>query len=928
MIMKRNLLLSVLLGFSLFLHGQDNNLTFQFNRILFSDFVDTIERRVPVRIYYTPKWTDSLYLDVSAVNATVEGVLDKTLRRDGLLFMITPDNRIILSKGYAIKTGFAKEYEAYISERYAEAASAEFLRPVMQEEESTVSDDYRLFRIGRPSTGKLPERVTLSGVVRDEADGTGIQSVVVYVDKLRTGAMTNSTGFYSISVPPGQYRIEYRMMGMKTATRNVLIWSDGSLDVTLAESPSEIDAVVISANRENNVRNTRMGTEKINVKMLRQIPLGLGEADLLKSTLMLPGIQTVGEASAGFNVRGGSTDQNLVLLNYAPIINASHFFGFFSAFNSDLITDVTLFKSGMPAKYGGRLSSVMEIVPAEGNRQKVKVSGGISPVTGRLMIEGPLVRDKVSFIIGARSTYSDWLLGMLNDERLKKSTAGFYDLQGTLTADLDRKNSISLSGYYSDDRFDYFMESGFKYGNTAATLKWKHSFGDRLTAQFFAILSDYSYELTQTADSLESNKTHYNLSQKIGRADFTFLSSAKNRMEFGIDATLYSLEPGRREPLGSWSEAIPLELQGERALEPSLYLSDELEITPWLSVTAGIRGTRYSSFGPRNEFIYAEGMPRSTETITDTVTYGKNTTVSSYPGLDFRFSSRFMLSGSASFKIGAQRAYQYLHMISNTTSMSPVDIWKLSDTYIRPQRGDQVSAGFYVNFNRRAIETSVEGYYKWLTNTLDYKGGAELLMNPTLEADIINGDGKAYGVELMAKKQSGSVTGWVSYTWSRVFMKVDGQFEEEKVNRGNYFPANYDKPHDLKIVVNAKASRRFNLTSNFVYSSGRPITYPVAFYNFYNSTHVYYSNRNDYRIPYYLRLDLAATINGNLQAKKLNHSSFTATIYNVLGRKKPDSNYFKNENGMIKGYRMTIFARPIFMLTYNFRIFGNAEGDF
>lgn len=928
MIMKRNLLLSVLLGFSLFLHGQDNNLTFQFNRILFSDFVDTIERRVPVRIYYTPKWTDSLYLDVSAANATVEGVLDKTLRRDGLLFMITPDNRIILSKGYAIKTGFAKEYEAYISERYAEAASAEFLRPVMQEEESTVSDDYRLFRIGRPSTGKLPERVTLSGVVRDEADGTGIQSVVVYVDKLRTGAMTNSTGFYSISVPPGQYRIEYRMMGMKTATRNVLIWSDGSLDVTLAESPSEIDAVVISANRENNVRNTRMGTEKINVKMLRQIPLGLGEADLLKSTLMLPGIQTVGEASAGFNVRGGSTDQNLVLLNYAPIINASHFFGFFSAFNSDLITDVTLFKSGMPAKYGGRLSSVMEIVPAEGNRQKVKVSGGISPVTGRLMIEGPLVRDKVSFIIGARSTYSDWLLGMLNDERLKKSTAGFYDLQGTLTADLDRKNSISLSGYYSDDRFDYFMESGFKYGNTAATLKWKHSFGDRLTAQFFAILSDYSYELTQTADSLESNKTHYNLSQKIGRADFTFLSSAKNRMEFGIDATLYSLEPGRREPLGSWSEAIPLELQGERALEPSLYLSDELEITPWLSVTAGIRGTRYSSFGPRTEFIYAEGMPRSTETITDTVTYGKNTTVSSYPGLDFRFSSRFMLSGSASFKIGAQRAYQYLHMISNTTSMSPVDIWKLSDTYIRPQRGDQVSAGFYVNFNRRAIETSVEGYYKWLTNTLDYKGGAELLMNPTLEADIINGDGKAYGVELMAKKQSGSVTGWVSYTWSRVFMKVDGQFEEEKVNRGNYFPANYDKPHDLKIVVNAKASRRFNLTSNFVYSSGRPITYPVAFYNFYNSTHVYYSNRNDYRIPYYLRLDLAATINGNLQAKKLNHSSFTATIYNVLGRKNPYSIYFKNENGMIKGYRMTIFARPIFMLTYNFRIFGNAEGDF
>ena len=926
--MKRSLFILVLLGFTFFLRGQDNNLTFQFSRILFDDFVDTVERKVPVRIYYSPRWTDSLYLNVSATNATVEGVLDKALRRDGLLFMITPDNRIILSKGFAIKTDFAEEYETYVRDKYAEAASADFLRPVMQEEESTVSDDYRLFRIGRPSVGVLPERVTLTGVVRDAIDGTGIQSVVVYVDKLRAGAMTNSAGFYSISLPPGQYRIEYRMMGMKSASRNVLIYSDGSLDVSLTESPSEIDAVVISANRENSVRNTRMGTEKINVKMLKQIPLGLGEADLLKSTLMLPGIQTVGEASAGFNVRGGSTDQNLVLLNYAPIINASHFFGFFSAFNSDLITDVTLFKSGMPARYGGRLSSVMEIVPAEGNRDKIKVSGGISPVTGRLMIDGPLISDKVSFIIGGRTTYSDWLLGMLSDERLKKSTASFYDLQGTLTADLNKKNSISLSGYHSDDSFDYFMESGFRYGNTAATLKWRHSFGERLTVQYFAILSNYSYRLTSSADSIEANHTYYDLSQKIGRADFTFLSSAKNRMEFGLDATLYSLAPGKRVPSGEASEAIPLELQSERAIEPSLYLSDEIELTPWLSLSAGVRGTLYKSFGPRREFIYTDGLPRRVENITDTVTYGEKEVVSSYPGLDFRFSTRFMMGSNASLKIGAQRAYQYLHMISNTTSMSPVDIWKLSDTYIKPQRGDQVSAGLYMNIDRRAVETSVEGYYKWLTNTLDYKGGAELIMNPALETDIINGDGKAYGVEVMVKKQQGSLTGWVSYTWSRVLMKVDGQFEEEKVNRGNWFPANYDKPHDLKIVINAKASRRFNLTSNFVYSSGRPITYPVAFYNFYNSSHVYYSNRNDYRIPYYMRLDLAATVNGNLQAKKLNHSSFTVTVYNVLGRKNPYSIFFKNENGSINGYQMTIFAQPIFMLTYNFRLFGNAEGDF
>jgi len=926
--MRKSLFISVLLGLSLFLHGQESNLTFQLNNILFEDFVDTLESRVPVRIYYTPRWTDSLWLNVSATDATVEGVLDRALRRDGLLFMLTPDNRVILSRGYAFRTGFAREYETYVRERYAEASSADFVRLSDQADESAISDDYRLFRIGRPSVSGTPERVTLTGVVRDAADGTTMESVVVYIDKLRMGAMTNSTGFYSISMPPGQYRIEYRMMGMKSASRNVMIYSDGSLDVSLTESPSEIDAVVISANRENNVRNTRMGIEKINVKMLKQIPLGLGEADLLKSTLMLPGIQTVGEASSGFNVRGGSTDQNLILLNQAPIINASHFFGFFSAFNSDMISDVTLFKSGMPAKYGGRLSSVMEIVPSEGNREKIKVSGGISPVTGRLMIDGPVIKDKVFLILGARTTYSDWLLEMIDDERLKNSSAGFYDLQGTLTAEVNKNNTLSLSGYYSDDRFDYFMESGFRYGNNAATLRWKHSFGKRFSVQYSAIMSNYSYRLTSSADSAEANHTYYDIRQKIGRADFLLNNSSKNKLEFGIDATLYSLEPGRREPYGDFSQAEPLELQGEKALEPSLYLSDEIEITRWLSLSAGIRGTLYKSFGPRQEFLYADGMPRRVESITDTITYGENEVISTYPGLDFRLSTRLLLSPAASIKMGAQRAYQYLHMISNTTSMSPVDIWKLSDSWIKPQMADQVSAGFYLNIDRRAIETSVEGYYKWLTNTLDYKGGAVLLMNPHLETDILNGDGKAYGVEVMVKKQSGSVTGWVSYTWSRVFMRVDGQYPEEKVNGGNYFPANYDKPHDLKVVINAKASRRFNLTSNFVYSSGRPITYPVAFYEFYNSPHVYYSKRNDYRIPYYMRLDLAATINGNLRARKLNHSSLTATVYNVLGRKNPYSIFFRNENGAVNGYQMTIFAQPIFMLTYNFRLFGNAEGDF
>jgi hypothetical protein len=926
--MKRFFSVIIFLNLMIYVSGQDNNLTFQFSQILFSDMVDTIEKKVPVKIYYSDKWVDSLYLTVKAENSTIDGLLDNVLRREGLSFIITDDDKVILSKGYAIKTGFGKEYSEYIRRNYAAAATDDFVRPVAKTEDQSISDEYKLFRIGRASATNSQERVTFSGVVRDAADGSVIPSVVVYVDKLKSGALTNNVGYYSISLPPGQYRIDYRMIGMKSASRNIIIYSDGSLDVTMAENTNQIDEVIVSANRENNVKNTRIGIEKINVKMLKQIPLGLGEADLLKSSLMLPGVQTVGEASGGYNVRGGSTDQNLILLNYAPILNSSHFFGFFGAFNSDLIADVTLFKSGMPAKYGGRLSSVMEIIPTEGNKEKIKVSGGISPVTGRLMIDGPIIKDKVSFILGARATYSDWLLGMLSDPMLSQSTAGFYDIQGTLSADLNEKNSLSLSGYISNDRFDYYMASGFNYGNTAATLKWKHSFGRKLSAQFFAIMSNYDYQLTTKSDSTTYNNMYYELNQKIFRTDFIYNPATNHRLEFGIDATSYSLLPGRQEPFGDYSDILPRELEKEQALEPSLYISDEYEISPRFSISAGLRGTYYLYQGPQTEYQYYEDMPRTVETITDTVTYDSGELVKTYPGLEFRFSSRFLLSPRSSIKIGAQRAYQYLHMISNTTSMSPVDIWKLSDSYIKPQRGDQVSAGYYLNFDRKAIETSVEGYYKLLKNTLDYKGGAELLMNDHLETDVLNGDGKAYGVEVMVKKQSGSVTGWVSYTYSRVFMKVDGRFEEEKVNNGEWFPANYDKPHDLKIVINAKASRRFNFTSNFIYNTGRPITYPVAFYNFYNSDQVYYSNRNDYRIPYYMRLDLSATVNGNLRAKKLNHSSLTATVYNVLGRKNPYSIYFRNEGGVVNGYQMTIFAQPVFMLTYNFRLFGNAEGDF
>jgi hypothetical protein len=923
----KKILLPVLLFFSLAIsYGQESYVSLKFDNIRFSELIDTLEKLIPVKFYYSDKWVGNLSLSVNEQNVPFSKFIGSTFTRLGFSYFITGDNRIILSKGFTVKTKFGEEYLEYLKRSFVgKDTSMYYQSPVKTE--SNISEESRIFKIGNQSSGNTGSTAVLSGTLRNNSNGDYITGAIVYIGKLRLGATTNNAGLYSITLPKGQYQIEYRMMGMKTTRRNVILYSDGVLDVGLSDDNYMIKEVIITGNRDN-TKEVRTGIERINMKMLKQIPMGLGEVDIVKSSLLLPGVQTAGEASEGFNVRGGSTDQNLVFLNNAPVINTSHLFGFFSAFNPDLVSEVSLYKSAMPAKYGGRLSSVMVINPAQGNPEKVKLSGGISPIAGRILLEGPLPDKKSTFILGVRTTYSDWLLGLLNDYKIRRSSAGFYDLQGSVRHQFNDNNSVTLSGYLSNDRFNYYSESAFGYGNFASTVKWDHTFNSSLIAGFYAIISNYKYKVDTYDNPANYNSLKYKLDQKILRADFQYTALEKHRIEFGLDAIAYSLYPGIRTPFGNLSEISYKELEREKAIEPSVYISDEFEITPLLSVSGGLRGTLFTSLGPKTEFRYYNNSERSVENIIDTIRYARGRIVNVYHGLEFRLSSRLTITSQSSVKISAQRVFQYIHMISNTTSISPTDIWKLSDSYLRPERSDQVSVGYYHNYNNKVYETSVEAYYKKLTGIYDYKGGAILIMNEHLETDILNSEGKAYGVEVMVKKQSGSLTGWVSYTYSRSFLRTSGEYASEKINGGEYFPADFDKPHDIKFVANAKLSRRLNITSNFNYSSGRPITYPAAFFNYNNTANVYYSLRNSYRMPDYIRLDLAVTLNGNLKSRKLNHSSLTFSVYNVMGRKNPYSIFFRNENGTIKGYQLSIFGQPIIMLTYNFRVFGNASGDF
>lgn len=928
--MKKTLFLLLVLGVAVMQSAAQKQLvSIHADDLSFESIISILEEQTGLIFYYDKNWVAAFTYTIHADESTLDAVLESIGEEQNLSATFLNDNKVVFTKNYKVKIDYDQSYTRYIEQEITpEIDTSAFKFPGIEEEKSTQDSEFKVYTIGSPSVNPRSKTATLQGTIKDMDSGEPLVGATVYIEELEIGTACNSYGYYSITLPKGQYKIEYRLLGMRTVQRNIVIHSDGKLDVELENKPESLNEVTVVAKEENIIRSLQMGMEKISMKTLKQLPMGFGEADIVKSSLLLPGVQSVGEASSGFNVRGGSVDQNLILLNDASILNTSHFFGFFSGFNSELVKDITLYKSGVPAKYGGRVSSVMDITLKEGNRRKTEVSGGISPVSGRLNVQGPIVKDKGSFIVGARSTYSNWILKLLDDEKLKNSSAGFYDIQGNFSYDLNAKNSLYLSGYFSHDDFDYYADDAFEYNSFASTLRWKHIFSPRLFSTFSAVISNYDYTMKSRTDSSLFYDVQYKILQKSFKADLTYSTASNHKIDFGLKSTWYDLYPGNREPSNSNSLITSKEIEKEQALETAVYVGDEFDLNGRISLAAGLRYNFYANFGPKTQLNYLSGLPRSESSISDTSFYAKGKVVQFYSAPEIRLSANIITGLNSSMKIGVSRMYQYIHLMSNTMAMSPTDVWKLSDTYHKPQRGDQVSLGFYHTFNQNILEASVEAYYKKLDNVLDYKGGAQLVMNDHLETDVLNGKGKAYGIELMLEKKTGRYTGWVNYTYSRILHKIDSEFDEERVNNGEYFPANYDMPHNFKFVFNYKYSRRFNLSANFLYNTGRPYTAPVAYYYFNEAYRVYYTDRNEVRMADYIRLDLAANVNGNLLREKLNHSSWTFAIYNVFGRKNPYSIFFRTEGQEVKGYKMSIFGQPIFTVTYNFKLFGNAKDDF
>lgn len=912
----RSLFGLVLLLFPLTLVAQQRDrVRGTFKETRFPEFVQEVEKQTDFHFYYRVGDVDSVFVTLEATNEVLPKVLERALSGTSLQFNIFETN-VYITKGKSIMTSLPPDYFNH-GVTTAVKDNFDYSEYEKKQRQKELAEE-RLYPIGT-KTKDLTGEATLTGTITDEKTGEAIIGAAVFIENPTIGAATDPLGRFSVTLPKGRHELIVKSVGMKLARRQILLYGNGKLDIEIEEDITPLKEVLVESERDARVTGMQMGVEKLDIKVMKQMPLALGETDIMKAVLALPGVQSVGEGTVGLNVRGGATSQNLILFNDAVVYNPSHMFGFFSTFNPDVMKSVELYKSGITADYGGRLSSVLDVTSREGNMKKFGGSGGISPVTGRLTLEGPILKDKASFLIGARTTYSDWILKQIKNPRFSNSTAGFYDLTMNLNYKVNENNTISANGYMSKDRFKLNADTSYNYSDKNVSLKWKHVFNKKLFSVFTGSMSNYKYSVVSDNNPVNAFDLSFGIRQSNFKGDFTYFMNPKHTITAGVSSILYNLTPGSFQPKGGESIVEPDVLQKEKGIETAAYIGDNWDITPRTSLYMGLRYSFFQNLGPKDVYQYLDGVARQEGSVTDTTRFGSGKSVARYGGPEPRIALRHILSRNSSIKLSYNRLRQYIQMLSNTTAITPTDVWKISDTYIPPQIGNQVSLGYYKNLKNNTIETSVEVYYKTIENAIDYKSGATLIMNPKIETAVVRAAGKAYGFEFMVKKTHGKMNGWLSYTYSRSFLQTRSEFESETVNNGKWYPSNYDKPHAVNLIWNYKINRRLNFSINGVYSTGRPITLPIAKYDVGGSTRVFYSDRNQYRIPDYFRTDFSVNIEGNHKIKKLAHSSWTFAIYNVTGRHNAYSIFFIAQNGVIRGYKLSIFAQAIPTITYNFK---------
>ncbi|WP_034259499.1 TonB-dependent receptor [Aequorivita capsosiphonis] len=766
------------------------------------------------------------------------------------------------------------------------------------------------------------EKFTLSGTISEGASGETLFGVNVIIPSLQTGTVTNQYGYYSITLPEGDYEVFFSSIGFATQKTQIRLSENVRHNLKMAEDTESLDEVILQANGEKlNIRSSQMSTNTLSASTIKKIPVVLGEVDVIKSITLLPGVTSAGEGASGFNVRGGGADQNLILLDEATLYNSSHLFGFFSVFNPDAIKDLTLYKGGIPARYGGRISSVLDIYQKDGNKREYHASGGIGLVASRLLLEGPIKKDEASFLLGGRSSYAHLFLPLFDNDNV----AYFYDLNTKLSYNFDKNNRFFLSGYFGRDVFEISDTFSNSFGNTTLNLRWNHLFSDRLFSNLSLIYSDYYYglELKFIEFDFDSGIRNFNL-----KYDFTHYISDNVDLRYGINSIYYKFNPGNVTPTTADSGINPFKLTDKYAWENAVYLDAEIDVSDKISVQAGLRLSTFNRLGQDELFVYENGNPilynpnldiYQKAKPSDTISFGRSETIKSFANLEPRFAISYLLNDDSSIKASYNRMAQYVHLISNTTSPTPFDIYAPSGKYIEPQVADQVAFGYFRNFKNYSLE--VESFYKKVKNRLDYVDDADLIANNAVEQILLNGEARAYGLEMLFRKNTGKLQGWIAYTLSKSEQRTPGRTElETGINNGEWYNSPWDKTHDVSVTGQYELSKKWSFGANFIFQTGQPTTFPIGQYKYNGLVVPVYEARNSSRLSAFHRLDLSATWTPKPESKKRWKGEWVFSIYNAYNRKNAASISFR-ENTDIRqneAVRLSIFG-IIPSVTYNFK---------
>jgi hypothetical protein len=899
-----------------FSQTKKDSITISFENETISQSLKKIEEKHAVTFFFDEKWLEAEKKTITEdfKNASLENILGKLFSNTSLNYFID-NNKIILTQNRIVYDYFVDNYFKIDTKNSNTGENG-----TIQNKNDISNFDKDIVYIGKQKKGNATSKHTVSGFIKNIETDEPVKNVKIRVYNKNIETTTDDKGFYSLEVPTGTHIIVVETINAKGNNKKIYISENGTLDFNISQKTIGIKEIIITNKIQQKIKTSVVGATTIDLENMKNVPVLLGEQDVFKIATIMPGIKTTGEGSSGLNVRGGNADQNLILVDDISLYNPFHFLGFFSSVNPYSLKSVTIYKGSIPVEYGGRLSSVIDLKTKKPVSTKLSGEGGIGPVTSNLFVNVPVVKNKSAIITGFRATYSDWILKSLKDEQLKKSSASFYDFFTKYNHEINKNNSIQASLYYSDDKFKITSDSLFNYNNRLLGINWEHKFSSKMSSQLLINNSDYKYgvDYSNKIDNKLSFKSGFNINETNAQLKFENKLNNKFTVNYGLSTKLYKINPGFLNPKEATSLIVPIDLINEKALESSAYIKTEAKLTEKLLINIGGRFTSFLYLGANTQRIYESGLPKNDATLIETKEYKNNEVIQQYSGFEPRVSARYMLTNSLSTKIGYDKTYQYIHLLSTNTTQTPTDIWKLSDINVKPQIGEQFSIGFYKNLNE-IYEISLEGYTKKSKNILDYKTGANIVLSNKIETELLQGQGKSYGVELLIKKNTGKLNGWIAYTYSRSFLKLDSQFSDERVNNGAYFASNFDKPHDFNSVLNYKLTKRYSFSVNFVYQTGRPITYPIGKYTYANSEYTLYSDRNKFRIPDYYRVDFSFNIEGSHKIKKLAHSFWNISVYNLLGRNNPYSIYFISDNGQVKGFKTSIFAIPIPTITYNFK---------